>query len=131
MKLSSVLLAATLIVAPTGAYAQTPPKPLTLKTRLDHFSGTPYVLVISYLPTEIVSITCETWTMLGINSYKGHNNFTIPSGPAVAVLDSSGFDGYCTKANSIIAHTDDGDFVGHLDAGEGNWNASTKLTFKP
>ena len=42
-------------------------------------------------------------------------------------MDADGFDGY----GSIIAHTDDGDFVGHLDAGDGNWNASTKLVFKP
>jgi hypothetical protein len=102
-----------------------------IKTRLDHLSGTPMVLVISYLPSEITSITCEKWTMLGIGSYKDHNNFTIPTGPAVAIMDASKFDGYCAAKGSIIAHTDDGDAVGVLDRGDGNWKDSTKLTFKP
>ena len=38
-------------------------------------------------------------------------------------------DGYCLGADSIKAHTDDGDFVGVLDRGAGNWKESTKLTF--
>ena len=104
-------------------------KPFQIKTRLDHLSGTTWVLVISYLPAEITSITCEKWTMLGIGSYKDHNNFTIPSGPAVALMDASKFDGYCAAKGSIIAHTDDGDAVGVLDRGDGNWKDSTKLTF--
>lgn len=134
MKILPTLLAASLALAPIGvSFAQ---KPATqIKTRLDHFNGTPFVLVINYLPSEIVAITCETWTMLGTKSWKDHNNFTIPSansaGPAIGVMNADKFDGYCAKPNSIIAHTDDGDFVGHLDAGDGNWNASTKLVFKP
>jgi hypothetical protein len=104
-------------------------KPVQIKTRLDHFSGTQWVLVLSYLPSEITSITCQTWTMLGINSWKHHNDFTIPAGPSVAVLDADKFQGYCKEPGSIVAHTDDGDYVGVLDRGDGNWNASTKLTF--
>ncbi len=100
-----------------------------IKTRLDHLSGTQWVVVISYLPAEITSITCDSWTMLGINSWKHHNDFTIPSGPAIAVLDADKFQGYCTTVGSIIAHTDDGDYVGTLDRGAGNWDGSTKLTF--
>lgn len=100
-----------------------------IKTRLDHLSGTPYVLIVSYLPSEITSITCESWTMLGINSWKHQNDFTIPTGPAVAIMNSNGFQGYCKDAKSIVAHTDDGDFVGTLDRGAGNWDGSTKLTF--
>jgi len=123
-----VLLAASLAIGSVPAYAQT--KPLNIKTRLDHFQGTQWVLVISYLPSEIVSITCEKWTMLGIKSYKDQNNFTIPAGPSIAVMNANKFDGYCAQANSIVAHTDDGDFVGILDGGAGNWNASTKLVFK-
>lgn len=111
-----------------AAVAQSPKQ--VIKTRLDHFSGTNYVLVISYLPAEITNITCDTWTMLGINSWKGQNNFTIPTGPSVAVMNANKFDGYCKQPGSIIAHTDDGDFVGVLDRGEGNWSASTKLTFQ-
>jgi hypothetical protein len=86
-------------------------------------------LVLSYLPSEITSITCDTWTMLGVDSWKHHNDFTIPSGPAIAIMDASSFNGYCERPGSIIAHTDDGDFVGTLDRGDGNWEASTKLTF--
>jgi len=102
-----------------------------IKTRLTHFTGTKYVLVISYLPDEITSITCDSWTMLGLDSWKAHNNFTIPgsSFAALAVMDASGFDGYCKAPDSIVAHTDNGDFVGHLDRGAGNWSASTKLVF--
>jgi len=100
-----------------------------IKTRTDHLSGTPLVLVVSYLPEEITSITCDKWTMLGINSWKHQNEFTIPAGPSVAIMNSSGFDGYCKQAGSIRAHTDDGDFVGVLDRGDGNWQDSTKLTF--
>jgi len=103
-----------------------------IKTRLSHLTGTPFVLVVSTIPAEIVSITCESWTMLGVGSYKGHNEFTIPTAPAggasVAILDASGFNGYCKAAGSIQAHTDDGDFTCQLDRGEGSWDASTKLT---
>lgn len=114
---------------PTVAYADGNSKPVVIKTRLDHLSGTQWVLVISYLPSEITSITCDTWTMLGINSWKHHNDFTIPTGPSVAVMDADKFQGYCAGAGSIVAHTDDGDAIGTLDRGDGNWNASTKLTF--
>jgi hypothetical protein len=113
----------------SSAYAQTSGKPLVIKTRVDHFAGTRWVLVVSYIPSEITSITCEGWTMLGIGSWKDQNNFTIPAGPSIAVMDANKFDGYCKSAGSIVAHTDDGDFVGTLDRGAGNWNASTKLTF--
>ena len=102
-----------------------------IKTRLDHLSGTSFVLVVSYLKSEITSVTCDQWTMLGVGSWKNQNNFTIPAGPAVAVMNASGFNGYCKGANSIVGHTDDGDFVGVLDRGAGNWDGSTKLTFKP
>ena len=132
--LAAASLAAFLVcgTAQVSTFAQTTTadhKPLMIKTRLDHLSGTQWVLVVSYLPSEITSITCESWTMLGINSWKHHNEFTIPSGPSVAVMDADGFDGYCKAHGSIIAHTDDGDFVGNLDRGDGAWNASTKLTF--
>lgn len=100
-----------------------------IKTRLDHFAGTDFVLVVSYLPSEITSITCEKWAMMGIKSWRDQNNFTIPAGPAVAVMLTKGFDGYCKAHGSIVAHTDDGDFVGTLDRGDGNWTDSTKLTF--
>lgn len=106
---------------------------INVKTRLDHLSGTTLVVVISNIPSEITSITCESWTMLGMNSWKGQNNFSIPAaaanGYAIAIMDAKGFDGYCKQANSIVAHTDDGDFVGTLDRGPGSWSASTKLTF--
>jgi hypothetical protein len=125
------LLAAIAIVAITAAsYAQSPgPKPLQIKTRLDHLSGTQWVAVLSYLPSEITSITCESWTMLGVGSWHHQNDFTIPSGPAFAIMDANHFNGNCKTAGSIIAHTDDGDFTGVLDRGAGNWEASTKLTF--
>lgn len=126
----TLLAAAALISIVGAAQAQQLHKADPIKTRLDHLSGTQWVLVISYLPSEITSITCETWTMLGVGSWKDHNNFTIPAGPAVAVMDADKFQGYCTKPDSIVAHTDDGDFVGHLDRGAGNWDASTKLTFE-
>jgi hypothetical protein len=105
-----------------------------VKTRLDHLANTQWVLVVSTIPSEITSITCEKWTMLGTNSWKNQNNFTVPSadkGVAVAVMDANKFDGYCSKPGSIVAHTDDGDFIGHLDRGDGNWKESTKLTFEP
>lgn len=124
----SIAAAMSLAVAPC-ARAQAPTYP-TIKTRLDHLSGTKWVLVASYLPSEITSITCEKWSMLGIGSWKHQNDFTIPAGPAVAIMDASGFDGYCKSANSIKAHTDDGDFVGVLDRGDGSWTESTKLTFQ-
>jgi hypothetical protein len=101
-----------------------------IKTRLDHLAGTPYVVVMNYTGSEITSITCDTWTMLGIGSWKHQNDFTIPAGPSIAIMDATKFDGYCKQHGSIIAHTDDGDFVGSLDRGDGNWNASTKLTFE-
>ena len=87
---------------------------IKVKTRLDHLKGTPYVLVISQIPDEITSITCEKWTMMGQSSWKGHNNFTIPGagkplGVSIGVLDASGFDGYCKGQNDIQAHTDEGD----------------------
>ena len=100
-----------------------------IKTRLDHLSGTTFVLVVNYLPYEILSITCDQWKMLGVKSWKGQNDFTIPAGPSVAIMDSNKFDGYCVKEGSIRAHTDEGDFVGKLDGESGNWRASTKLTF--
>jgi hypothetical protein len=104
-------------------------KPLQIKTRLDHLSGTQWVVVMNYLPSEITSITCDSWTMLGVDSWKHHNDFTIPAGPSIAIMDADKFQGYCKDAGSIVGHTDDGDFVGTLDRGAGNWNASTKLTF--
>lgn len=104
-----------------------------IKTRLDHFSGTSNVLIVSYLNSEITSITCDTWTMLGVKSWKDQNPFTVPAADkgsaSIAVMDAKGFDGYCKEKGSIIAHTDDGDFPGQLDRGDGNWSASTKLTF--
>lgn len=136
-----LLLAALLImvVPAIEAYAQPGDddgpgvrrKPLTLKTRLDHLSGTPLILVVSFLKSEITSITCEKWAMLGGSSWKHQNDFTIPAGPAVGIMNAEGFNGYCKSAGSIVAHTDDGDFVGTLDRGDGNWKDSTKLTFNP
>lgn len=126
--LAALMLSAAAIMMPAVSHAQN--KPLQIKTRLDHLSGTQWVVILSYLPSEITSITCDSWTMLGIGSWKGHNDFTIPAGPSIAVMDASKFNGYCTKPGSIIAHTDDGDFTGTLDRGDGNWDASTKLTFK-
>ena len=128
-KYFAAILAISIGAAPAVAWSQPAPKPATIKTRLDHLSGTQWVVVVSYLPSEITSITCEAWTMLGINSWKHQNDFTIPAGPSIAVMDSSKFNGYCKGVGSIIAHTDDGDFVGTLDRGAGNWDASTKLTF--
>lgn len=127
LSFSAVALAIGLIAS---AHAQAPHRD-KIKTRLDHFSGTDYVLVVSYLPEEITSITCEKWTMLGVKSYDDQNNFTIPAGPAVAVILTKGFDGYCKDEGSIVAHTDDGDYNGVLDRGAGNWTDSTKLTFTP
>jgi hypothetical protein len=130
--IAAVAAAALLGAMPASAFDQGNPstKALQIKTRLDHFAGTNWVLVVSYLPSEITSITCDTWTMLGISSWKHQNDFTIPAGPAVAVMNANKFDGYCKAAGSIVAHTDDGDFTGTLDRGDGNWEASTKLTFK-
>lgn len=137
--LLAAVAVAALFTTTLPSYAQSPDdmdgpgsrtrKPLQIKTRLDHFSGTRWVLVVSYVPYEITSITCEKWTMLGLKSYNDQNNFTIPIGPAIAVMDANKFDGYCATAGSIVAHTDDGDFVGVLDGGAGNWKNSTKLTF--
>jgi hypothetical protein len=117
-------LAIYLALVASSAHAQT-----KIKIRADHLSGTQWVLVVSYLPSEITSITCDKWVMLGTNSWHDQNNFTIPAGPAVAIMDANKFDGYCTTEGSIKAHTDDGDFVGILDRGNGNWQESTKLTF--
>jgi hypothetical protein len=104
-------------------------------TRLDHLSGTQWVVVISTVPNEITSITCDQWVMLGVGSWKHQNDFTIPAAPvpgaSVTVMDANHFQGYCKAHGSIVAHTDDGDFVGTLDRGDGNWEASTKLTFQP
>lgn len=122
------LVVVGLIAVAASAEAQ---NRVVLKTRVDLLSGTPFVLVVSFVPSEITSVTCGQWTMLGVNSWKGHNNFTIPGGPAVAIMNADKFDGYCKEPGSIVAHTDNGDFVGHLDRGEGNWSASTKLTFLP
>jgi hypothetical protein len=116
-------------VSSSDAQSQGERRPLQIKTRLDHLSGTNWVLVISYLPSEITSITCESWTMLGTKSWNDQNNFTIPSGPSVAIMNAKKFNGYCKQHGSIIAHTDDGDAVGTLDRGDGNWDDSTKLTF--
>lgn len=125
------LMVAGLVISSAATVDAQNNNKILLKTRVDLLSGTPYVLVISYVPFEITSITCDQWTMLGINSWKGQNNFTIPAGPSVAVMNANKFDGYCKTSGSIRAHTDNGDFVGHLDRGEGNWSASTKLTFLP
>ena len=107
-----------------------------VKTRLDHLSGTTLVLVISYLPTEIVWIGCDKWKLLGTNSYDHQNDFTIPAAnngtfASLAILDSKGFEGYCATEGSLKAHTDDGNFIGVLDGGLGNWKDSTTLTFSP
>jgi hypothetical protein len=128
---TSLWVAAFLAVAFLSAHADPLAKPSQIKTRLDHLSGTQWVVVLSYLPSEITSITCDAWTMLGVGSWKHQNDFTIPAGPAVAVMDANKFNGYCKTHGSIIAHTDDGDFIGTLDRGDGNWEASTKLTFNP
>ena len=139
--MKKLLLAAVFAAAViTPVYAQGPGdedgpgvkrKPLMIKTRLEHLSGTPYVVVISLLKSEITSITCDKWEMLGIGSWKHQNDFTIPPGPSVAIMDADHFQGYCAQRGSILAHTDDGDFVGTLDRGDGNWKDSTKLTFSP
>ena len=134
----NTLAAATVILLSfaTPSQAQAPTAIPTVKARLEHLSGTSMILIISTLSSEIVSITCDKWTMLGIKSYKGQNEFTIPAagsagvpGVAVALMESKGFDGYCKNPDSIKAHTDDGDFIGTLDRGAGNWTESTKLTF--
>ena len=129
-KFSTLAVAAAFAaVSATSALADN----VRVKTRLNHLSGTTFVLVVSTLPDEITSITCDKWVMLGVNSWHDQNNFTIPAaGPnavSLAILDANKFDGYCKEANSIQAHTDSGDFVGVLDSGPGNWTASTKLTF--
>lgn len=118
MKRLFVLLPLLAVMA-FGSIAAQAADHVKIKTRLDHLSGTPFVLVLSYIPSEITSITCESWTMLGIGSYKDQNNFTIPAGPSIAIMNANKFDGYCKGKGSIIAHTDDGDFVGVLDRGEG------------
>jgi hypothetical protein len=107
-------------------------KRAAIKTRLDHFSDTKFVLVVSYLPVEIVTITCDKWKMLGMNSWHHQNDFTIPGSDnaAVAALNADSFDGYCAAEGSIIAHTDACNFVGHLDGGAGNWKSSTVLIFE-
>jgi hypothetical protein len=125
MKRTLGLITAAMMLAGAASAADH----VKIKTRLDHLAGTQWVVVVSYLPSEITGISCETWTMLGIGSWKHQNDFTIPAGPAIAVMDANKFDGYCKGAGSIVAHTDDGDFVGTLDRGAGNWDASTKLTF--
>jgi hypothetical protein len=62
-EMRKVLLVTAMVAFTNCAYAQN-----AIKTRLDHLSGTQWVLVVSYLHSEITSITCDTWTMLGINS---------------------------------------------------------------
>lgn len=131
MKFKTICAAAVLALGVIGSATAQQSKPFQIKTRLDHLSGTTFVLVISYLPSEITSITCDKWTMLGVGSYKDQNNFTIPGGPAIGIMNANHFNGYCKDRGSIIAHTDDGDFVGILDRGDGTWDASTKLTFSP
>ena len=128
------MLVASLVamLAVGSAHADT----LRIKTRLDNLAGTSNVLVISTSPSEITSITCLKWVMLGNGSWKDHNNFTIPATDAkspvtLAILNGAGFDGYCKEENSIVAHTDDGDFPCHLDRGAGNWTDSTKLICSP
>lgn len=129
LKLATAAIASMLLISGASAFDAKQ----TIKTRLDHLSGTTFVLVVSYLPSEITSITCDQWTMLGIGSWNHQNDFTIPAGqplPSVAIMDANKFDGYCKGAGSIKAHTDEGDFSGVLDRGDGNWAASTKLTFR-
>jgi hypothetical protein len=113
--------------------ADTPVTHPKVLTRFDKLSGTQWVIVVSSIPNEITSITCDKWIMLGVGSWKHQNDFTIPAAPplgfALGVIDANKYQGYCEKHGSIIAHTDDGDFIGTLDRGDGNWNASTKLTF--
>jgi len=125
----TVAAAAVLLTAP--AYAES----VKVLTRLSHLSGTQWVVVVSTINAEITSVTCDKWTMLGTGSWKQHNEFTIPAAPkggaSIAVMDASKFDGYCSAPGSIVGHTDDGDYTGHLDKGDGNWSASTKLTFSP
>ena len=82
--MKKTLLAAAAVLVVVGAHAAE-----TIRTRLDHLSGTPLIAVISLLPSEITSITCESWTMLGINSWKHQNDFTIPPGPAVAAAGTA------------------------------------------
>ena len=133
-KIKAALVAAAFTVMAGSVIAAE--KVPTVKTRLEHFTGTDYVLIISYVPAEITSITCEGWTMLGVKSWNDQNNFTLPAAtplsgammPTVAVMNSHKFNGYCAKPGSLVAHTDDGDFVGYLDRGDGNWKDSTKLT---
>ena|ERR1700686_4479377 len=129
MRKNIIAAAAILAMASSVVFADPLTKPLQIKTRTDHLSGSQWVVVVSYLPSEITSITCDKWTMLGIGSWKHQNDFTVPAGPSIAIMDANKFDGYCATKGSIVAHTDDGDFVGVLDRGDGNWDASTKLTF--
>lgn len=125
-----LLSAAALAVLSTAAFAE----PIHVKARLDNLAGTPIVIVISSLPDEITSITCDRWNMLGVGSWKKQNEFTIPAagrgGISIAAMNANKFEGYCKTPGSIIGHTDSGDFVGHLDRGDGNWKESTKLTFE-
>jgi len=60
-----LLLVTGVIFAFGAACANAQP---AIKTRLDHLSGTQWIAVVSYVPYEITSITCEKWTMLGIDS---------------------------------------------------------------
>jgi hypothetical protein len=133
LKLTAMSLLAVVIAAPVLA-GDVMANDIKVKTRLDHLSGTPLIIVISTIPSEITQITCDKWVMLGADSWNHQNDFTIPSagnGVAIAAMNANKFDGYCAKPGSIIGHTDDGDFVGVLDKGDGNWTDSTKLTFKP
>jgi hypothetical protein len=132
--LMTVAYVAAMIAAGAAIAGDVQANGIKVKTRLEHLSGTPLVIVVSTIPSEITSITCDKWVMLGVGSWKQQNEFTIPSagnGVAIAAMNANKFDGYCSKPGSIIGHTDDGDFVGHLDKGDGNWKDSTKLTFEP
>jgi hypothetical protein len=136
----TILSALTVLALGTAPIvAQTVKQPI-VKTRLEAFSGTDFVLVINYIPYEVTAITCDSWTMLGIKSWHDQNNFTIPAAtplpsggvmPSVAVMNAHKFNGYCAKEGSIIAHTDEGDYTSNeLDRGAGMWEVSTKLTLK-
>lgn len=135
MKYRSVFISVITLAAFSLVASATESKEnISVKTRLNHLKGTPLVLIISQIPDEITSITCQDWVMMGSGSWKGHNEFTIPAagkptGISIGVLDASKFDGYCKGPNDVIGHTDSGDHVGHLDGGPGNWSGSTKLTF--
>jgi len=104
-------------------------------TRLPNLKGTPIVLIISTIPDEITAVDCQDWELIGNNSWKHHNDRTIPAAKpntiVIVSLNADKFQGYCKGPRDIVAHTDNGDYIGTLDAGPGNWEGSTTLTFKP